>query len=283
VSFGRWSKIWVVATLCALLAYDLRWFLGVLITVSQVLSNTLQASWWRFWFDYVPTGLFGDGIRLLGVCCALYAAYSVWGPSPKTNANLKKIVAAAVLCEGISFLTLLPLTLIELSRGLVTPILMMGYLLRILIVSPVLLVLSRKVWTYTELNRENVLKWTGAAAVSYLAGIWVVNVFSWIAIAQVEGASFILSSVTALGFFNAVTTLSVSVILAVAGFFTLLKKANKRLSTQLFALALVMVGVYFIVFILYSVISNTVNYVLLVEVWPITFLGLGLSILKTGD
>ena len=104
------------------------------------------------------TGLLGNGIRLLGVILALLPAYLIWGPKPKPFSSVKKYVAIALLCEGIYFLSLLPLSIIEVIRG-IAPILMFGFILRILLVSPVLIILGRKTWRYTESARTSVLNW----------------------------------------------------------------------------------------------------------------------------
>jgi hypothetical protein len=278
----NWNKIWVIITLCSLTAYNLRWLYGVSVNISHIIGfaePAVQVTWWRFWVDYVLTGLVGDVIRLAGAFLALLSVHLMWKPKPKPFSSVKKHVAVAILCEGAFFLTLLPITLIALASG-VAPILMFAYTLQILLVSPVLMVLSRKIWVYTEHAKTNTFKWASVAAVSYLVGIWVNNVFSWLNVAATAGVGSILSGVTLLGFLNSVITLSLSLVFAVAGVYTLLRKADGRRSIKLFAFALIMLGLHFAVFILYSAVANTLNSVFLVEIWPVTFLGLGLGMLK---
>jgi len=269
MAFTRWTKTWITIVLVSLLVYDVRWLSGVIISLYNASIGILRiAFWWRYWLDYVLTGIVGDTVRLVGVCLALYAAYMVWtAKKPLTKAN--KYVALAVLCEGIYFLTLLPLSLIEISRGLYT-LLMVGYLLQILLVSPALIILSMKLWRVTETAKANLAKWAGAAGISYMAGIWVNNVFRTY-----------LYGVTSVVFLNAVTTLSLSLTFASVGFLTLLKTPeNRRRVMRLFAIALILLGLHFAIFIINSWITNTLTYALLVEIWPVTFLGLGFSLLK---
>jgi hypothetical protein len=281
MAFTRWNKIWVAVALCSLLAYDIRWLVGSSVSVYNVLSGSLSVSlWWRFWLDYVLTGLVGNVVRLIGVFLALYAVYLVWGSKKMAFASVRKKVAVALLCEAAYFLVLLPITLIEVGRGYL--VLMAGFILQILMVSPALTALSRKVWLYTEPAQADLPKWVAVASVSYLAGIWVVNVFRWFGMTEYVGTDFVLSGITAVGFLNTVVTLSLAVVFGVAGFHAMLKKKDRKRIRRLFALALIMLGSYFAVFLLYSAITNTLGYAVLVEIWPVTLLGLGLSMLK-GD
>jgi hypothetical protein len=280
VAFTRWSKAWVVVTLGALLAFNVRWLYGVIVSVYQISVGLRTASWWRLWFDYVLTGLVGDTVRLAGVCLALFSVYIIWGPKHMPFLSAKKYVSIAVLCEAAYFLALLPLTMIELARGEWSTILMIGFLLQILLASPVLVVLSWKVWRYVEPAKTDVLKWAGVASIGYLAGIWVVNVFRWFGMADYIGYSFLLSGPALSGFLNSVITLSLAVVFAAAGFYTLLRRENKNRGTRLVALAMITLGLHFAVFLIYSAITNTLDYAILVEIWPVAFLGLGLSFLN---
>ncbi len=282
MAFTRWNKAWVVITLCSLAAYNLRWLHGVLVSVLHMLGlvePAVQVTWWRFWVDYVLAGVIGNPIRLAGAFLALFSAYLLWGPKPKAFSSVKKYVAAAVLFEGIFFLTVMPITLIALARG-VAPILMLAYIMQILLVSPVLIVLSRKIWAYTEPAKTNLLKWASIATVSYLAGIWVNNVLSWLNAAAIADMESILSGITLLGFLNAIITLSLSIAFAFTGLHALLRKDNQKRSIKFFALALIMLGLYFVIFIFYSVVTNTLSSMFLVEIWPVTLLGLGIGMLK---
>ena len=277
MTFNRWSKAWVIITLGALMAFDVRWLYGVIISVYQISIGVRAASWWRFWLDYTLTGLVGDVVRLLGVCLAFYAVYLVWGHRHESFLGVRKFVSVAVLCEAVYFLTLTPITLIEGARG-VFPLLMAGYLLQILLVSPPLIALSVKIWRYTESARAEVVKWAAIAGTFYLAGIWVNNVFRWVGITDI-GSLF--SGTTAFGFLDTLATLSLAVAFAAAGTHDLIKDGNQIRSMKLFAFALVMVGLAFALFVRYSAVTGTLVYAVLVEIWPVTLLGLGLSMLKT--
>jgi hypothetical protein len=282
VSFTHWTKVWIVVTLCALLAYILYWLLGALanpyylsygdIPENFVSLSTLIAT------DYMLP-VIGNIFRLIGVSLALLSLYLVWGPKPNPFSTVKKKAAVALLFEGIFFLSLLPVNILFAFYLGPLPI-FIAFILQALLVSPLLAVLSFKVWRYRKTAEETVLKWTGIAAIGYLIGIWIINVLRGLSMIDLEGIGSLIGNVTSLGFLNPIITLSLSLIFAVAGFYTLPKKENRRLSTRLIAVALIMLGLHFVIFILYSAITNTWKWVLLTEIWPIALLGLGLNMLR---
>ena len=209
----------------------------------------------------------------------MHSVYLVWGPKSKLFENVKKYIAIALLFEGIYFLMLLPTNVIRIVEGRSPFFLYFAFILQILLISPFPIVLSRKVWRYQKTAKASVLKWSSIAAIGYLTGIWIINVFRWLSMTESEGIGFILSGITSLGFLNSIITLSLSLIFAVAGVYTLSKKEHGTLSTRLFALALITLGLHFVIYIIYSIIANALKWVLLVEIWPIMLLGLGLSML----
>ncbi len=94
------------------------------------------------------------------------------------------------------------------------------------------------------------------------------------------GVGFLLSGVTSLGFLNSIITLSLSLIFAVAGFYAMSKSQNRTLSIPLFGVALIMLGLHFALFIIYSLLApGALRFFILVEIWPITLLGLGVGLL----
>lgn len=261
MSFTRWTKAWIVVTLCALLVYILYWLLGALANPYFLSYGDLPENFAPLSIliatDYVLP-VIGNIFRLIGVSLALLSLYLVWGPKPNPFSTVKKKTAVALLFEGIFFLLLLPVNVLFVFYLGPLPI-FIAFILQALLVSPLLTVLSFKVWRYRKTAEETVLKWAGVAAIGYLIGIWIINVFRGLSMTYIEGIGFLISDVTSLGFLNSIITLSLSLIFAVAGFYTLQKNENKRLSTRLIAFALIMLGLHFVIFILYSAITNNHN------------------------
>ena len=280
--FTRWTKVWIVVALCSFLAYVFYWLYGALAYPYYLTYGDLPENFASLTVliatDYVLP-VTGNILRFIGIVLALLSAYLVWGPKPKPFSNVKKRTAVALLFEGIYFFSLLPLNILFVVYVGPLP-LFVGFILQALLVSALLPVLSLKVWRYKETTEASVLKWASVAAVGYLAGIWIVNVFRWLSMTEISDIGFVLSESPSLGLINSVITLSLSLIFAVAGFYTLSKKENRRLSIRLFALALIMLGLHFAIFILLSAITDAWQWILTTEIWPIAFLGLGLIVLK---
>jgi len=279
----RWGKFWITTTIVSLLLYDLRWIYGVInrfqsIFASLDLYATVEP--WRFWVDYVVTGIIGDGTRLLGAILALIAVYMAWGPKPMSFLNVKRSVSVFLFCEGIYWLLVLPLLIIELLFVGRAPFVMVAFIIQILISAPALIILARKVWLYAEPAMKEVLKWACVAAIAYLTGIWFNNVFRWFSMAQSAGIGFILTGYNGISFLATVVTLTLSLIFAVDAFYVMFKKQNSKLAVQLSGVALILLSLNFVIFIITSALTNFLNFVILVEFWPITVLGLGLGMLR---
>ena len=276
----RWTKVWIVITLCSVLAYNFYWLYNALVNPYYLSYGDLPENLLQLLIatDYVLP-IIGNIFRLIGVSLALLSLYLVWGPKPNPFSNVKKKTAVALLFEGIYFLSLLPLNILFVFYLGPLPI-FIAFILQALLVSPLLTVLSFKIWRYRKTAEETVLKWAGVAAIGYVIDIWIINVFRGLSTINIEGIGYLISDGTSLSFLNSIITLSLSLIFAVAGFYTLQKKGNKRLSTRLIAIALIMLGLHFVIFIFYSAIINAWNWILVTEVWPIALLGLGLSVLK---
>ena len=276
----RWTKVWIVVTLCSVLAYNFYWLYSALVNPYYLSYGDLPENLLHLLIatDYVLP-IIGNIFRLIGISLALLSLYLVWRPKPTPFSNVKKKTAAALLFEGIYFLSLLPVNILLIFYLGPLPI-FIAFILQALLVSPLLTVLSFKIWRYRKTAEETVLKWAGVAAIGYVIDIWIINVFRGLSTINIEGIGYLISDGTSLSFLNSIITLSLSLIFAVAGFYTLQKKGNKRLSTRLIAFALIMLGLHFVIFIFYSAIINAWNWILVTEVWPIALLGLGLSVLK---
>jgi hypothetical protein len=262
-SLTRWGKFWITITIVSLLLYDLRWIYGVInrfqsIFASPNLYATVEP--WRFWVDYVATGIIGNGLRLAATILALVAIYWVLGPKRRAFIEVKKTVALALSFEGIYWLLVLPLLIIELLFVGRAPLVMAAFIIQIIVSAPALIMLARKVWLYATPDMKEVLKWACVAAIAYLIGIWFNNVFRWFSMAQSAGIGFILTGYNGAGFLATMVTLTLSLIFAVDAFWVMFKN--------------------FVIFIIISALTNFLNFVILVEFWPITVLGLGLGMLR---
>ena len=98
-----------------------------------------------------------------------------------------------------------------------------------------------------------------------------------------EGVQFLLTGIVSIGFLPSISTISLSVAFAVIGALILFTKRNSGTSRKWFGLSTLMLGVHFVIYILYYAYVNQLDFALLVEIWAVSFLGLGLSILIRKD
>lgn len=265
------------------MAYDLYWIRGVFTLIYNILIQNLPdivAKHPNFYYDYVA-GAIANSLRLIAVILVLLSAYLVWGPKPKPFTSVRKYVAVALSFEAVYFLAILPLNLLQIIRGRSPFLLYVGFIVQILVASPLLLALSIKVWHYKENAKENLVKWACLAGVGYIIGIWFNGVLRWFGMSESAGVGLLLTGITSFGFLSSVVFLSLSLIFAIVGFYTLLKKGNRKLIVRLFGVALIMLGLNFVIYTLYSWLApGAWKFVLLTEIWPVPLLAVGLGMLK---
>jgi hypothetical protein len=271
----RYVKIWVLITLCSLFVYSLYWLLININYVGGVYSGPGRIVDPYF---YRLSSLLGVVLRFLGVFLALLALYLFWRHKASSFLKVKSLVSVALLFEGLYYLSFLPSIPRLIFFGYFVS-LAVSYSLQILLTFPLLTILFLKI----RLSRDafvntDTLKWIGAASLGYIAALWVNNVFRWFDMVGTYGIGFIFEGVTYVGFLNGILILSLSVVFAFAGYFTLRKKGT--INTKWWGLSLIMVGLHFLIYILYSAYFNALNFAILNEVWTIPLLGLGLAILR---
>ncbi|MEJ2281882.1 MAG: hypothetical protein P8X97_08280 [Candidatus Bathyarchaeota archaeon] len=86
----------------------------------------------------------------------------------------------------------------------------------------------------------------------------------------------LLNNLNPLGFFNAIILLSLAVIFAAIGF---VKIKQNSIISKWFGASLTMIGLHFIILVIFYVLQNTLNVLYLYELWTIPLFGLGLSII----
>ena len=283
VSFGLDVKVWVVVSLLSLLvwiAYTLRPSIEYIFNIGQsVTQEYVNFLGIVFWAGHV-----GLDFRFIGAILGLVSVFLVWDRA-KPFSRVKSLVAAALLMEVIYFLSLVPTVEYSIRLGRIfgsgSITLSITYLLQIILTVPFLTILAFKVKNYDNIKqRQSMWKWSGIAFVGYLAALWVNAVFRWFDMISAEGIMFLLSGSRAVGFLNAVVFMSLAVAFAVVGAYSVTKK-SKIYWTRWVGLALVMVGLHYVIYVVYSYFVGALNFVWLLDVWAIPLLGLGIYLLKT--
>ena len=108
--------------------------------------------------------------------------------------------------------------------------------------------------------------------------LWFNSVFRWFDQIAVIGSEFLLRGATSWGFLVSLTAMSLAVVFAVPGAYHLAK--NRGESVWWFGLSLVMIGVYYVVYVVYSAMSSNLDSAMQIDVWTLPFVGLGLALLR---
>ena len=284
MNFSAWSKIWIVITLCSLLGYVLYWLSATFDTLYTYILRGITLSQFlsAYFLSDVLALTIGIVLRFIGLCLVFGVVYLVWGSKAWSFARVKKKIAAAVFFEGVYFLSFLPIAIFYLGSGFLST-LFIGYILETISVFPLLTVLSLKIWRYNGSIKTKLANWISLASIGYLTHIWISNMFRWLSMVEMSGLDFLFQGSVVIGFLNSVITLSLSLIIAVAGYYYLSIKDNLKIGIKLFGAALIFLSLHFIIYIIYSVFVGASLYsIMLVENWPVAVLGLGLvMLLKT--
>jgi hypothetical protein len=150
-----------------------------------------------------------------------------------------------------------------------------SFLLQVLLVFPALFVLSRKLKNPEDAG--SILKWAGIAAPLYVWGLWVKNGLMWVyAISPAQTTPW--SFAGAVGFVNSWVTLLVAAALCSVVCITFGQK--QKLNVRLAGAAIVLVGIYFVVYDLVSVWDPIYRAFLpLTDFWMISLLLVGVAVL----
>jgi hypothetical protein len=161
-------------------------------------------------------------------------------------------------------------------------------LLEILAAGPLLVALGIKVWKYRVGTRNDLIKMGCLAGIGYIFAMWIYNMFRWLSMSGIFGAADprlavnLFSGITALGFLNTALTLTLSLVFAIAGSYMLIKRNNHKLATQLIGIAILLFGLFFVLYVLYAWFApNEWAFVLvLTQIWLAPLVGLGVGLLK---
>jgi len=277
----RTVKIWTAISIASLLFY-VAWILRGSIEIVIGYFNNVPSDvfYIRFTGPIFYVGGIGLSARLVGCLLGLSSIYLLWIKG-RTFLQVKKIVAAALILESINFVGLLPSLpfLLEPTAITFAPALGYGYLLQIVFTVPFLLALAFKVATCKEQSQKLSLLKTGAVTfVAYTIALFANEVSRWATMISADSLKFLFQGIRAVGFLNAVVVMPLSVIFALAAATRMFQ--NKKISAlKWLGASLTIVGLNYVIYLVYSYFANSLNFAPLVDVWTVPLLGLGISLI----
>ena len=279
-SVARSVKVWIAASLVSLIVYDAYILRGSFAILFGYFANVPQdVGYVRMTGAVFWVGFVGLGARFIAVALGLAAVYLLWVKA-KPFLKIKNLVALALFLEGVNFLALVPSVWFLLRPSFVSSLsLGLGYALQIVFTVPFLWVLAFKVAKYHESSqRPNLLKYGAIAFVGYTAALAVNEVSRWTSMISADTLKFLLQGIRAVGFLNAVVLMPLAVVLAVIGAYRLIQ-LKEGSSMKWLGASLAVVGLNYLIYVVYSYFANSVNTLPLVDVWTVPLLGLGIALM----
>jgi hypothetical protein len=222
-------------------------------------------------------GSIGSYLRLIGAIFALNCAFLFF----KNNSKYLQKLRLTLLFESLYFLLLFPAAVNHLVGSVISSSSFLNFytgvscLLQAVLIFPVLFVLSRKL--KNSQNIPSILKWACVSASLYVFGFWVRHGLLWVyAIWPLETQYW--SLIGTVGFVNSLLTLLVAAVVCTCVCLTFRQK--KKLNIWLSGIAIALVGVYFAIYNLVSILDPIYRaYLPLTDFWMITLLFLGLVVM----
>ncbi len=89
---------------------------------------------------------------------------------------------------------------------------------------------------------------------------------------------FLVEGIHGIGFLNAIVLMPFAVIFSVAAAKCLFQQRESS-AVRWFAASLIVIGLNYVIYLIYSFIANTLNSLPLVDIWVIPLLGLGVALI----
>ncbi len=254
---NRGVKFWIIITIVSLSIWVLYWIrpsfmyffnLGQGITQSYI--DALGIVYW--------SGLVGYLARLMALLFGLFSIILLWGKR-KPFYSIKRLVCVALLLEVIYFVTLFPTVWFMLKPGRITfsvP-LSASFLMQIIFVAPFLTFLALDIKNYSEKNKLN-MKFVALAFIGYVAALFVNAMFRWFDMILVEGIMFLFSGIRGIGFLNVIVFMTLGLVFAIISAFYVVKYEQKS-ALRWAGLSMMMIGLHYIIFLLYSFYVGALN------------------------
>jgi hypothetical protein len=226
-------------------------------------------------------------LRFVGVFLAILAIKEFWPQNVwnrnKSFSDVKNLVSSALVLEATYYALLLPSGILMIGfnsfRSLASFLLGIDYLLMVFFTVPFLLILAIKSYR-SRIEGFTAWRWSATTIVAYIVALWANSVFKWLDRIIVEGFSFFYVGMNAFGALNSLVLMSLALIFSIIGAFSLAKQ-DFALSFKWLGLAFTLIGLHYLVYVVYSYLVGMLGFLVIAEIWAIPLLGLGLEMLKT--
>jgi hypothetical protein len=280
LTLTRGFKIWIAISLVSFFVYNAYVTRGSYIIFYGYLTHDLT---WTSYVNFTSVAFWAGHVavtaRFAALTLGLVTVFLLWLKAWPFS-RVKIAVSAALLLEALYFLgdiVSAPLLMDPASR-IYALFLGTGYVVQALVLVPLLLVLAIKTRSYTGgFFGGGFGKLAAAAFAGYVSALAVNAVFRWMDMLSLYGLGFLTGIIT-VGFVSSAVLMPAAVVFAWAGAFYWFKR-RVQLATVFGGVALCLVGLYYLIYWVYSYFANSLNFVPLVDVWAVPLLGLGVTLI----
>jgi hypothetical protein len=259
-------------------AYVLQNSFSALYEIALTATSRWQSTgslWPLFWLTAESSGEVGLILRFVGACFFLLTAWFLMRKKQFSLPHLSK----AVLLEAVYFLFYIPFTIYYTTRpGASLGVREAGvsYALQTAFVSPAFVMFYLKLKRCSSQNEGNsVVRWFAISFCLYAFALWVKHFLFAVYAVGIDFSEAAL----AVGSVNSIVTLLVAAVASVGIFLPVIRGKQAGFSVSAFGVVLICVGMYFVIFILLSLVNaNYLKWVNLTEWWATALLVLGLGL-----
>jgi hypothetical protein len=240
--------------------------------------QTGELFWSSVWFSSEFIGEIGLMVRFAGAC--FFVAFA-WVLLRKKEVLLSRL-RNAVLLEGTHFLFYIPFISYLYARPAVDAAIRVVYVeTAVSYTIQTTLVFSSLIMLYFKMRRVNVdaaqlFKWGAIGITSYVFALWVKHFMLNLYALPINFADPVLL----VGFLNSVLTMFAAALILLFAFVPVIRGERTEFSFKAVGIAFVLVGVYFVVYILVSLVNaGYLSFLALTELWAVAFVVAGAGLL----
>jgi hypothetical protein len=228
------------------------------------------------------TGFAGLIIRLVGAAVALAAFAYIAKDGVDSYPRHRGKVSAALLINGVYFLTLIPVVYFLLNYSALPTIsnrlLSLNQVTEIALMSTFLVYIGLKIReTGFVVNSASFWRLVGLAGAAYTVAILIIYMSKWTEMMAVDPYLFTALSARIIGFMNTIIVQTLSVAFAVAAVVAMHLKRFSSKTSLLWGLALVFLSLHTVIYTVYcAFIVGIPRFIVFGELWQIPLMALGI-------
>ena len=275
-SYFLYSAYWLAKTI--------PWIVGITVNPqgfsppTGLLFSNAESLTSAYIMEY--TGFLGLIIRVAGASCAVAAFYLIAKGGLSSFPKHRNKVTAALLLNGVYFLTFIPAVYFLLNYSALPTIsnrlLSLSIITQIGLVSTFLIFLGLKT-RRNDFNADSpsLWKWIAYASMAYVFAIWITYMSKWTEMMAVDPYLFSALSARIVGFLNTTIVQSLAVFFAIAAVASIYLKKISHKASLLWGFSVLFLSLHTIIYTFYCASVGIARFIIFGELWQIPLIAVG--------